>query len=167
MVLSNGSEWSVLCGVMVADESTKRVVRKRVKRGTFSQPRSTGSTSWPKMLLSSRRGQATGSNLAAGNGISSNAGATSRRDPKMSTVSRQAVTFGGVEERSILREMDLLEERGDYTLPGTDSRRGSGKDSVDTKTTGASGVSGLSVASGGLSQGTDGTNEKVPGEKEE
>lgn len=81
-----------------------------------------------------------------------------KRDAKGST-GRQNVTFGRIEERSFLREMDLLEEKdmeGEYGL-ADESRRGSaGVDSVDTKTTAQSGVSaasGMSGTSGSSSAG--------------
>lgn len=68
-----------------------------------------------------------------------------RRDPRGSTISgsRQAVTFGRIEERSILRELDLLDEKLE-----DGARRGSGVDSVDTKGTAASGISGMTGTSG-------------------
>jgi len=70
-----------------------------------------------------------------------------RRDPRGSTISgsRQAVTFGRIEERSILRELDLLDEKLEDGV-----RRGSGVDSVDTKGTAASasGISGTTGTSG-------------------
>lgn len=95
-----------------------------------------------------------------------------KRDARGSTTSgRQGVTFGRVEERSILRELDLLEEKEAEFAFTEEERRGSaGVDSVDTKGTGlsaASGTSGMSGSSGtDRTGGTDATtvDEKVAGD---
>ena len=71
--------------------------------------------------------------------------------------SRQVVTFGRIEERSFLGETTLLEENMEREV-----RRGSGVDSVETKGTAASGVSGLSAAAQtDLSSGSETTRDSA------
>ena len=128
--------------------STKRVVRRRVKKGTFSVHNSGGTGSWAKAIRS--RGKNSAPQSASQQQMSQMSQMSQRRDPRGSTMSgsRQGVTFGRIEERSILREMDLLDENLEDKLEGDGPRRGSEMDSVNTKGTATSGKTGASGGSG-------------------
>jgi hypothetical protein len=71
------------------------------------------------------------------------------RDPRGSTISgsRQVVTFGRIEERSTLGELDMLDENMEEKLEDDGPRRGSEMDSVDTKGTATSGTTRVSGGS--------------------
>lgn len=92
-----------------------------------------------------RRGHLNSSTAASqsGNGSDSVNDPLGRRDGKMSTASRPGVTFSAIGERSILRELDLLDDKEGAGQNGTDSRRGSGKESVATEMTSESSASGV------------------------
>ena len=123
MAVSPAQHIVVRVGTM-ADNSTKRVVRRRVRKGTFSPTHSAhGSGSWPKFL--SRRSNPTGptSQNRASQLRDTDTRRSSRRSSQHALSQSQSMTASRLGERSILLELDAVSE----------VRRGSGMDSLETK----------------------------------